>query len=382
MAPIYSPNLIIGAGPAGLATAGRLRNMNISFEIFEKSDKIAFTWHNHYDRLCLHTIRQLSGLPHMDIPEEYPLYVPREDLVHYYEEYARHFDINPHFNEEIIKVKKEDGHWHIATKSGKEYTSDHVIIATGVNRMPFSPSWEGQEKFQGSITHSLTYKNPIPFEGKKVLIIGMGNTGAELALDLAENGIDVAISVRSPINIVPRDINGRSVQMTAKTLDKIPLGLGNWLGTQIRKHVIGDLSKYGIPMSKMHPAVQLKETGKTPVIDLGTVEYIKAGKIKILPDITHFSEEGISFVNGEEHNFDSVILATGYRAQLGDFIEGIDGFLDTYEVPNQPVGEGKFKGLYFVGFDNYKLGGILGTIYNDSATVTQDISMRYGMLEG
>lgn len=382
MAPIYSPNLIIGAGPAGLATAGRLRHLNISFEIFEKSDKIAFTWHNHYDRLCLHTVRQLSGLPHMDIPEDYPLYVPREDLIHYYEEYARRFEINPHFNEEVIKVKKEEGQWFTEAKSGKEYISDHVIIATGVNRVPYWPSWDGQEKFKGSITHSRTYKNTEPYRGQKVLIIGMGNTGAELALDMAENNIEVFISVRSPINVVPRDINGRPVQLTAKTLDKIPLGLGDWLGTQIRKHVIGDLSKYGIPMSKMHPAIQLKETGKTPVIDLGTVEYIKAGKIGILPDITHFYEKGVAFANGEEHDFDSIILATGYRAQLNDFVEDINGFLDQYQVPKQPVGEGKYKGLYFVGFDNYKLGGILGTIYNDSATITQDISMRYGMLEG
>lgn len=370
-----TPVLIIGAGPAGLAVAGRLRKLNIPFEIVERTDKIAWSWQNHYDRLCLHTVKQFSALPHLPFPEDYPLYVPRLDLVRYYENYASHFDIRPHFNTEVSQVAKNSaGEWMVSTQEGPTFEAQQVVVATGVNRVPYQPTWPGQEDFQGTITHSRHYKNPNPFKGGKVLIVGMGNTGAELALDLSEQGVATWISVRSPLNVVPRDVNGRPVQVTSRKLAKIPFGIGDWLGSMIRKFIIGDLSKYGIPMSKMHPAKQLRETGKTPVIDLGTVAHIKAGKIKILPDIKGFYEEGVTTKDGKNHAFDHVIVCTGYRAKVEDFIENAAPLLDKYQVPKAPViEETEYQGLNFVGFDNYKLGGILGTIYNDSEVVANRI---------
>lgn len=366
-------NLIIGAGPAGLAVAGRMRKQGLDFEVLESTRNIADRWHHHYDRLLLHTVKQLSHLPHLEFPADYPTYVPREKLVKYYENYAKHFDIKPQFKETVVSIKLENEGWEVTSKSGKKFLAENVVIATGVNRVPHVPVFKNQEAFQGNFVHSINYKNAKPFQNKKVLVVGMGNTGAELALDLSENNVDVTLAVRSPITIVPRDVNGRPVQLTARTLAKIPFGIGDWLGTQIRKIVIGDLTKYGVPLSKQHPVVQLRETGKTPVIDLGTVAHIKKGKIKIVGKVDQFYEEGVLFESGEKHEFDSIILATGYRAKVEDFLENGKEFLDKYEVPKQPIGEGKFEGLYFVGFDNYKLGGILGTIFTDSKTIVEDI---------
>ncbi|WP_405206453.1 flavin-containing monooxygenase [Aquimarina sp. LLG6339-5] len=365
-------NLIIGAGPAGLAVAGRFTKENISFEIIEKTDKIAWSWHHHYDRLLLHTVKELSCLPHLEFPDEYPRYVPRVKLVAYYENYAKHFNINPQFNIEVQTISKEDGLWYVITDK-QNYQAKNIIVATGINRVPFLPVWPGQEKFDGDIIHSRDYKNAIPFVGKKVLIIGMGNTGAELALDLSEHNIDVSVSVRSPLLIVPRDINGRSVQLTAKKLERLPFGLGRWIGTQVRKIVIGDLSKYGILSSKKDPIDHLKQTGKTPVIDLGTVKQIRSNKIKVIDDVTSFYTNGVQLKNDTKLDFDVVLLATGYRAKVSDFIDNTDGLLDQYSIPKQVVADGKHKGLFFVGFDNYKLGGILGTIVVDSKTIVSKI---------
>ncbi|WP_299222068.1 NAD(P)/FAD-dependent oxidoreductase [uncultured Aquimarina sp.] len=365
-------NLIIGAGPAGLAIAGRFRKKNIPFEIVEQTDKIAWSWHDHYDRLLLHTVKELSHLPHLEFPSAYPRYVPRAKLAQYYEDYATHFDINPQFNVEVQSIKKENDHWTVITNKQK-YHSENVIVATGVNRIPFSPVWENQEDYKGEIIHSRSYKNVLPFKGKKVLIIGMGNTGAELALDLSEHNIDVTVSVRSSLLIVPRDINGRPVQTTAKKLEKLPFGLGRWIGKQVRSIVIGDLSKYGISISKKDPIDHLKQTGKTPVIDLGTVQQIKSGKIKVVGDIESFYEFGVQLKDGTQLEKDTVILATGYRSKVEQFIENTEGLLDRYGVPKNVIGRGEHKGLFFVGFDNYKLGGILGTIYNDSKTIADAI---------
>lgn len=369
--------LIIGAGPAGLATAGRLRKRGIDFEVLEQTDKVAWSWHNHYDRLCLHTVKELSHLPHLPFPEDYPRYVPKDLLAKYYEQYAEHFSIKPHFNQEVNNIQPTtDGNWLVGTSSGQTFEASHVVIATGLNRIPHQPTWPGQESFKGGITHSKTYKNPDPYLGKKVLVIGMGNTGAEIALDLAEKGVKSWVVARSPVNIVPRDLNGRPTQLTAKTLAKLPFGLGDWLGTQIRKIYYGDLRKYGLQPSKMPPAVQLRETGKTPVIDLGTIDQIKQGMVSIVPDIERFTETGAEFKDGQHLPFDHVIICTGYRAKIENFLPGAEEILDKYECPKQAIGDGKFDKLYFVGFDNYKLGGLLGTIFTDSETVASAIQER------
>lgn len=366
--------LIIGAGPAGLAVAGRCRKLDLPFEIIEKSDKIALSWHDHYDRLCLHTVKQYSHLPHLPFPDSYPLYVPKSDLIQYYEQYAQHFNINPVFKQTVTAIKKTASQrWIVQTDAERTFDAKHVVVATGVNRVPHSPNWEGQEAYKGLLMHSRTYKNTIPFLGKRVLIIGMGNTGAEVALDLVEHDVETCISVRSPLIIVPRDFRGRPIQLTAKKLAVLPFGLGDWVGAQVRKMVFGDLTKYGLPMSKVSPAVQLRKTGKTPVIDLGTLAHIKSGKIKILPDIKGFHSKGVILPNGTLQDFDAVILATGYRAQIEDFVESGEQLLDKFGLPAQVIAAGYHKGLYFVGFDNYKLGGILGTIYKDSEIAVETI---------
>lgn len=370
---IKTPNLIIGAGPAGLAIAAGLRKQGLDFEIIEQSQKVGNSWHKHYDRLHLHTVKQLSHLPHLPYPEEYPLYVPRQQVVEYLSNYAKHFEIHPHFGETADLVKKFNDHWQTRTKNGKEFESENVIVATGVNRIPNIPHWEGKDKFKGSMIHAREYKNAQPFAGKKVLVIGMGNTGAELALDLSEHDCETYISVRGPVSIVPRDLNGRPVQLTSMKLAKIPFGLGDWLGNFIRGIYLGDLSKYGLQTPKLSPAKQLKVTGKTPVIDIGTVHQIKAGKIKVAPGIASFYETGVVFEDGKEQELDAVILATGYRARVTDFIEKAEGLLNKDALPKKSISEGEHKGLYFIGFDNYKLGGIFGIIRTEVETIMADI---------
>ncbi len=366
--------LIIGAGPGGLAVAGRLRQRGMDFDMLEMSDRVASMWHLHYDRLCLHTVKQLSQLPHLDFPKDYPTYIPRQKLVDYFEAYAKKFAIQPQFGVEVVSIDPDgQGGWTVRARDGRLYEAANVVVATGVNRVPHEPTWPGQDLFAGTVVHSRLYKNPTPFTGK-TLVIGMGNTGAEIALDLAEQGVETYLSVRSPVNIVPRDLHGRPTQLTARKLAKIPFGLGDWLGSVIRRWYIGDLRPFGIELSKMHPAVQLRETGKTPVIDLGTVDLIKAGKIKVLPDIQSFDETGVTGTDGQHHPIDHVILATGYTAELADFMTDLEGLLDRWRVPKSPIGTGRHRGLYFVGFDNYKLGGILGTIYTDSEAIVEAIA--------
>jgi cation diffusion facilitator CzcD-associated flavoprotein CzcO len=369
-------HLIVGAGPGGLAMAAHFKKAGLDFELIEKSEEIAHRWHNHYDRLLLHTVRDFSSLPFKDFPADYPTYIPKEALIKYYEDYASAFEISVNYNTNLDMIYRNNNVWNAQCSKGEIYQSKHVIIATGANRTPNFPHWNNIEDYQREILHSRYYKNAKLFQGKKVLIVGFGNTGAEIALDLAEHDIDVSISVRSPVIIVPRDVLGRPVQKTAKLLDRLPYPVGDWIGTQIRKLVFGDLSKYGIPMSKEYPLNYLKKTGKTPIIDLGTVDMIKRNKIKILPDIDSMEEDGVLLKNGEIIHFDTIILCTGYRPDLEHFLPHPGSTLNHSGYPISPIGSGENKGLYFIGFDVRSLGGILGTIPRDAQIIMNHIHQQ------
>ena len=366
-------NLIIGAGPAGLATAGRMRKAGLDFTLIEQTDQIASSWHNHYDGLHLHTVNQLSHLPHLPFPEGYPLYVSKEDLISYYQQYAKTFDIHPVLSQKVTRLAQTDEAWTVDTEAGTSYDAQNVIVATGINRIPKLPTWEGQDQFEGQIIHAKSYKNAKPYKGRKVLIVGMGNTGAEIALHFARQGDKPHVSLRGPVHFLPRDINGRPTQLTALMLAKIPFGLGDSLGSIIRKIVVGDLSKYGISTPKLSPTKQLKVTGRTPVVDIGTLEQIKKRNITILPDIERFGVREVQFTNGETKPFDLVILATGYYAQIDDFMDDAADFVNKDGLPSQAVFDSTHRGLYFVGFNNYVPGGALGVINSESEEVVNHI---------
>jgi thioredoxin reductase len=367
-------NLIIGAGPAGLAVAGRLSKLNIPYEIIEMTDNVASTWRNHYDRLHLHTAKDLSHLPHLKFPKEYPIYVSKNDVVSYMENYAEHFNIKPHFREKATSIKNENGTWITTTASDKVWQSDSIIIGTGSNRVQNSPSWPGLDNFKGIIQHSKDYRNGKEYKDKNVLIIGMGNTGAELAIDLNENGAKTYISVRGPVNIVTRDFNGKPTQYTAIKLQKLPPWLNDFIANTVQKLTVGDLSKYGIQNLKMSPSAQLRELGKTPIIDLGTIDLIKKGEVNIKPGIQNFTQNGVVFENGEKQEFDAVILATGYKPEVEDFLESTEHIFNSLNLPKSPIIE-QNKGLYFIGFDLYN-GGVLYSIHRNSELIVKDILKR------
>jgi cation diffusion facilitator CzcD-associated flavoprotein CzcO len=371
---VETPTLIIGAGPAGLAVAGRLRQAGLDFVMIEKSDRVGDSWHRHYERLHLHTVKELSHLPGLEFPDHYPRYVPRQELADYYADYADMFSIEPLFGEEAVSIEPSEGRWLTRTRAGSEFVSDSVVIATGLNQAPFDPGYTGAESFTGRLVHSREYRNAIPFLGDRVLVVGMGNTGAEIALDLSEGGVDTTISVRGPVNIVPRDVLGRPTQLTARMLTRLPTDVGDRIGMMLRRMTVGDLTPYGIATPEIAPLAQLRERGKTPVIDIGTVEAIKKGRISVRPAIDHLDGDRVVFADGRDDRYDTVILATGYRPLLEALLVDAEGVLDEKGLPRRMTGEGRHDGLFFVGFDNHRPGGVLGTVVEESAEVVAWIS--------
>jgi len=370
---IKTPNLIIGAGPAGLGMAGGLRQAGLDFEIVEQSSHVGNSWRNHYDRLHLNTVKQFSFLPHLPLPDAYPTYPSRLQMVDYFDTYAATFKIKPHFKETVVATEKKAEYWIITTQTGKQFQSKNLLVASGITRIPNMPTWKGQDQFKREIIHAKSYKNAMPYKGKKVLVVGLGNTGAELSLDLSEHGCETYLSVRGEVSIVPRDLLGHPVQLSSIQLAKLPFGIGNWLGGLFAKLYLGNLRKYGLKYSKLSPIDFLRTTGKAPILDIGTVQQIKNGKIKIMPEIDCFHETGVTFKNGETKEIDAVLLATGYQAKLDDFLGNIDGFLNRNGLPRRPIGTGQHKNLYFIGFNGLQLYGIFGSIRTDAKTIIASI---------
>lgn len=368
--------LIIGAGPAGLAMAGQLAHRGLPFTVLEASEHIGFSWRNHYDRLHLHTVKQHSALPHLPYPDAYPTYVSRLQLVEYMEQYAERFNIRPLFNQAVTHIQQNpaDGTWQVKTRTDT-FTAGQVVIATGYNRVPNKPELPGQPAFRGIIWHSHEYRNGAPFRNENVLVVGMGNTGAELALDLLENGAKPFISVRGPINIIKRDVFGRPAQPTAIFLSKFP----NWfydLVTGIAQKIdIGDVSAYGLGKPS-HPPSYDTRRGKIPVIDVGTLAQIKAGTITVLPGIIRINPKTVTFTDGRELPFDAIVLATGYRPALATVLgTGLAGnVLNEKGFPKSCwFDEKTLRGLYFLGYTT-PLTGVIYGLNVDSDRIARHIA--------
>lgn len=374
----HPTTLIIGAGPAGLAMAGQLAHRKLPFTVLEASEYVGVSWRNHYDRLHLHTVKAYSALPHLPYPATYPPYVSRLQFVEYLERYAEHFQIKPLFNQNVTAISRnpDDGKWQVQTTTDT-FLAERVIVATGYNRVPYVPELPGQRYFRGIIWHSHEYRNGAPFRNENVLVVGMGNTGAELALDLWEYGAKPFISVRGPVNIVRRDMLGRPTQPTAIVLSKLPNWLSDAIARLSQRFSVGDLSAYGLGKPAHSPTYDTRR-GKIPVIDVGTLDQIKAGHITVLPAIAHINAKTVTFTNSAELPFDAIILATGYRpalaSVLGDSLAA--QVLNERGYPKQLwFNDTSLRGLYFVGF-TVPLSGVLYHLTIDANQIANHIAQN------
>lgn len=362
---VNTDTLVIGAGPAGLAAAACLASKGVPTLVVERADDVGAAWRAHYRRLRLHTVKQLSALPGLPFPAQAPKYVPRDGVVAYLEAYAAHHGIRPQFGERVVEVVPADdaAGWVTTAAHGRRWRSRRVVVATGANQTPVVPEFAGRADYAGRVLHSRDYRDAAPFAGERVLVVGMGNTGAEIALDLAEHGAAaVALAVRTPVNIVRRDVLGRPTQKTSLALARLPQRWGDRAAALLRDLTVGDLRRWGLATPAVSPLAQLRLEGRTPVIDVGTLARIKAGDIAVRPGVERFTPDGVRFVDGASATFDSVVLATGYRADVQSLFPRTTLELDADGLPRTLLGGGAAQGLAFVGFDIRQPGGLLRTI--------------------
>ena len=221
--------IIVGAGPAGLAVAALLGQRGIAYTLLDRADSIGSAWRNRYDGLRLHTARRLSGLPGAPIPRRFGRWIGRDDLVEYLEDYARQFNIEPELGVEVNRIERTEGGWRVETSAGARVAA-RVVLATGYTRTPHIPDWPGLESFTGSFRHSSDYREPSAYAGRKVLVVGSGNSAADIAVELSRVAAEVQLSVRTPPNIVRRATLGIPSQVIAVALRRAPVPLMNRAG--------------------------------------------------------------------------------------------------------------------------------------------------------
>ncbi|CAL9524873.1 flavin-containing monooxygenase [Streptomyces sp. enrichment culture] len=349
------PVHVVGGGPGGLSVAYALRARGVRAVVLERSERVGDSWRRHYDRLHLHTTRRRSALPGLPMPRRFGRWPSRDDVVRYLEKYAEHHRLEIVTGVEVSRIERsEDGAgWLLRATGGRELTGAAVVVATGFNHTPRVPDWPGRDTYTGELLHASQYRNPKPFAGRDVLVVGVGNTGAEIAVDLVEGGASrVRLAVRTPPHIVRRSTAGWPAQYSGILVRRLPVPLVDRISRLQARVAVPDLSEHGLPRPETGLYSRVLE-GAIPVQDVGLIDAVRAGSVEVVAAVKGFEEGEVLLADGERIAPDAVIAATGYERGL----EGLVGHLGVLDERGRPVVHGArtpagAPDLYFTGFTN------------------------------
>ncbi|MFV0135260.1 flavin-containing monooxygenase [Streptomyces sp. HMX87] len=374
--PADRPVYVIGASPGGLSVAHALRAQGIRAVVLERADRVGASWRGHYDRLRLHTTRRLSSLPGLPMPRRFGRWVARDDMVRYLEKYAEHHALEIVTGVEVFRVERtpDETGWLLHATGGRRLTGAAVVVATGYNHTPLLPDWPGRATYTGELLHAAAYRNARPYAGREVLVVGVGNTGAEIAVDLAEGGASrVRLAVRTAPHLVRRSTIGWAAQHTGVLVRHLPVGLADRLVRPLARLSVPDLSAHGLPRPDTGLFSRAAE-GAIPVQDVGIVDAVRRGRVEVVAAVDGFEDGKVTLADGTRIAPDAVIAATGYARGL----EPLVGHLGVLDERGRPAVRGArtpkdAPGLYFTGFTN-PVSGMLRELGIDAARIAKAVA--------
>ena len=364
---------MLGAGAAGLSAAAMLERRGVPTLVLERS-RVAESWRHRYERLHLHTHRLFSSLPGYRLSARRGAWIPRDGVVEYLEGYVRHHGIEVRSGVEARRLDRADHGWRIET-SRTPLEAPFVIVATGYEHSPFMPAWPGRESFPGELVGASEYRNAAPYAGREVLVVGTGNTGAEIAVDLHEGGASaVLLSVRTPPHVFHRAYGGIPAQMASLALHRLPAAIGDPLAGALQRATVGDLSRFGLPRPARGMLSDFKQRDVVPILDVGLIRLLKKGLVTVVPAVEGFDGPRVLLAGGHSVEPDVVIAATGYRRGLEPLV-GHLGVLGVNGSPRRSGGDTDpaAPNLHFIGFLN-PLSGRLWSMQFESRRIARAVA--------
>ncbi len=366
--------IVCGAGTAGLAAAATLRGAGIDVTVLERSDQVAASWRSRYDGLRLNTSGFMCTQPGFRARRRrYGEFPSRDKWIEYLEDYAEHHQLKVRFGTEVKHLEPANGGWRVLTDRD-ELDAGIVVIATGYDSEPNLPAWPGRDGFTGELIHSSTYRNPEPYIGRDVLVVGPGTTGSEIATLLSRGGAGrVRVACRTTPNVITRKALGVSVNVHGIVLNHVPIPVTDEITWRLQQTLFGNLEPYGIPRSPYGIATATFKRQQTPVYDSWFVSLLKSGEIKIVPAVTGFDGSDVLLADGTRIQPDAVIAATGYRRGLEPLV-GHLGVLGENGIPLVSGGNQhpSAPGLFFNGFRT-NLSGQLRLMRPDARAIARAV---------
>lgn len=343
--------IVIGAGLSGLAAATELRARGIPVAIVEASDRVAAPWHARHPQLRLNIHRRFARLPGRQTIRDKDTYLRKASVVEYLTEYAAGLDAPIHFETSVLAVYRDGDDWHVETNRG-DFRAAHLIVATGRERLKTMPIWPGLDEFGGQVIHAADFADPWDYDGKKVLVIGAGNSGTDVLNHLSRNKpAQVWVSVRHGPSILPSRIFGFPLHRLANLFASLPKWSLDPIFAIMQRASFGDLRRYGLRRHTMGGGMRMLKHGVTFALDDGFVAALKSGRFEAVEETVGFRPYAVELSNGRKIDPDVVICATGYRPGLEE-VFGHLGALDSNGYPLYPMGQADAnnQGLWFTGY--------------------------------
>ncbi|MGI9578881.1 MAG: flavin-containing monooxygenase [Microthrixaceae bacterium] len=359
------PVAVIGGGAAGLAAAAELTRRGLSPLVLDSRPEPGGSWSQRYRSLRLNTVRWMSGLPGLPLDRHHAGRWPgRDQYSDYLRRYAEHHRLSFRGGVSVERARRTDRGWELATSDGT-MNAAAVVVATGHSRIPTIPEWQGAGHFGGELLHSSGYEDPTEFAGRKVLIVGAGSSGAEIALDLLAGGVAEPLlwSVRTAPAVFPREVVGLPTTPLAAVGDRLPRPLIDSVAPVLEKVLYGPRDY----LPEAPPLWELMERGKEPLVADGIVDAMRNGSIEVVAPVERLEADRVVFSDGGTAFVDAVISATGFRTGLGDLLDSL--WLDDREWPRNTV----VSLMGFVGF-SIPLGGTLWAMTPDAALVADRLA--------
>ncbi|MGB1206338.1 MAG: flavin-containing monooxygenase [Chitinophagales bacterium] len=355
----HQKHLIIGAGPIGLAHAKALKEHNISYDQVEADDDVGGNWyHGTYETAHIISSKKVTEYSDWPMPDTYPDFPSQQNMLDYFRAYTQNFGLreNIEFNKKVVYVRPiEKNLWEVHFEDGETRNYKGVLVCNGHHWKRRFPQYEGN--FDGEWLHSKDYKRPEQLKGKRVLVIGGGNSACDIASEAARVSQKAIMSMRSGVWFLPKTLLGQP--LTDSPFQAAPIWLQRSLLRLMLKIVVGDLSKYGLQKP------DYKIFDKHPTVSTEVLHYIKHGRIEAKPAIKRLAGRKVIFEDGTSQNFDAIVCATGYHVSypfLPKELNRIDG--SVVKVYAGSLLE-DYKGLYLIGWAQAR-GGI-GSLITPSA---------------